>query len=229
LPGGVEPEITSLFRAIVEEFGVRSFWDVGANLGYYSWLVKSLAPECVVRLFEPEPDNVVLMRQTIERGRLGNVVVRPVAVGDREAQMSFIRDPVSGFTGELAADSQSFAERHWGLRRTTLTVQTVTLDTERGQAGPVDLIKIDVEGHEEAVFRGGRHTIATDQPIIIFECFHEEREICSMLAAEGYVIADAETIQAPSRATSNFIAIPPRLGCVNNGRFSLRTRSGFQS
>jgi hypothetical protein len=68
LAGGVEPGISCLFRTIAQETGVRSLWDVGANIGYYSWVVKSLVPDCTVRLHEPEPDNLRLIEETIRRG-----------------------------------------------------------------------------------------------------------------------------------------------------------------
>ena len=32
--------------------------DVGANMDYYSWLIKSIQPKAKVRMFEPETDNV---------------------------------------------------------------------------------------------------------------------------------------------------------------------------
>jgi hypothetical protein len=86
----------------------------------------------------------------------------------------------------------------------------VSLDDERAATGRVDLIKIDVEGHEEAVIRGARELINNDEPIVIFECFHGGREINRMLYKKGYTVADAETMAAPSEDTSNFVALPAR-------------------
>jgi FkbM family methyltransferase len=40
------------------------------------------------------------------------------------------------------------------VRTLGIMVDTVRLDDERDGAGPMDLIKIDVEGHEQAVIRG---------------------------------------------------------------------------
>src|SRR5215472_5239991 len=41
LPGGPEPGISALFTAIHRELGISSLWDIGSNVGYYAWLVKS--------------------------------------------------------------------------------------------------------------------------------------------------------------------------------------------
>jgi FkbM family methyltransferase len=210
LAGGVEPGISCLFRTIAQETGVRSLWDVGANIGYYSWVVKSLVPDCTVRLHEPEPDNLRLIEETIRRAGLDDVIVRPVAVSDQRAEVSFIRDTISGFTGEIDTSSSNFSERNWGIRGESVPVQAVSLDDERAATGRVDLIKIDVEGHEEAVIRGARELINNDEPIVIFECFHGGREINRMLYKKGYTVADAETMAAPSEDTSNFVALPAR-------------------
>jgi hypothetical protein len=53
---------------------------------------------------------------------------------------------------------------------------------------------MDVEGHEEAAFRGGVETIAHDKPVIIYECFHECSPISDLLKGLGYSIFDAERL-----------------------------------
>jgi FkbM family methyltransferase len=212
----VEPGIFCGFKAISSIVDIRSFWDVGANIGYYSWLVKSLKPGCALRLFEPEPENIVLIRQTIERANLLATTVRQVAVSDHHDQKFFIRDQISGLTGSVSDNGDTFSQRQWGLNGRSISVPTVSLDEERSEADIVDLIKIDVEGHEEAVFRGASATIAKDQPIIIFECFHGAHEINEALRNQGYFIADAETMNNLSSLTTNFIALPRQhLNCAS--------------
>ncbi len=40
-----------------------------------------------------------------------------------------------------------------------------------GPSQELDLIKIDVEGHEEPVIRDALETIRGNQSIVVFECF----------------------------------------------------------
>jgi hypothetical protein len=58
-------------------------------------------------------------------------------------------------------------------------VEIETLDQQRfvsyGGSGRIDLLKIDVEGAELDVLRGGRNTIERDRPKILFECWADER------------------------------------------------------
>src|ERR1700722_17807691 len=104
-----------------------------------------------------------------------------------------------------------FHWRHWHAATEPVIVTAVTVDDERReQAEPVDLNKINVEGHEEAVIGGGRETIEKDQPILIFECFHGGTEITEYLSRIGYWVGDAERMSNELCGATNFLALPPR-------------------
>ena len=62
--------------------GVTTYWDIGANIGYYVCFVKSLSPGARVRMFEPDPDNIWLVQQTLRWTALTGIVLRDVAVSD---------------------------------------------------------------------------------------------------------------------------------------------------
>jgi hypothetical protein len=122
----------------------------------------------------------------------------------------FARDRVSGSTGGVLGDNVGYSEREWGVPTSIASVSAVSLDDERAAAGAVDLIKIDVEGHEEAVIRGALETIRRDRPILIFDCFHGGREIINALQPLGYMFIDAERIAGDLCTTTNFLALPKR-------------------
>jgi FkbM family methyltransferase len=210
LAEGLEPGVSALVSAIGQQLGIRSFWDVGANIGYYTWLVKSIAPSAEVRMFEPDSDNLALIRATICRQTLNGITVREVVVSDTPGMRSFSRDWISGSTGGVLENGVSYSERQWGVAVNSVTVPAISLDHERAATGGVDLIKIDVEGHEEAVIHGGLETIRRDQPIVIFECFHGGSDIINALRPLGYVFTDAERMALDLRRTSNFLALPRR-------------------
>jgi FkbM family methyltransferase len=211
LSGGVEPGIHALFRVLAQRTTIGSFWDIGANFGYYGWIVKSLLPATDVRMFEPDPDNARLLRETATRAGLVGIAIREIAVSDQSDQKLFVRDEVSGSTGAIhEADVSTFSQRQWGVTGNAELVATVSVDDERAATGPVDLIKIDVEGHEEAVFRGAKTTIEKDQPLLIFECFHGALDIMRALSELGYWIGDAERMSDDLAGTTNFVGIPLR-------------------
>jgi FkbM family methyltransferase len=209
LSHGVEPTITGLMRAVCELFEPRLFWDVGASFGYYGFLLKSLNPNARVVMFEPDPDNIKLMERTLERASIRGIELLPVAASDSTGEATFNVDPIAGSTGTLEDERETFSQRHWG-RTQPIVVQTLALDDLRQDADELDLLKIDVEGHEERVVHGAAATLACHRPLVVFECFHGGDEICSKLEALGYAILDAERLRPRTAETENFLGLPPQ-------------------
>ena len=169
-----DPEIRRLLRAARP----RAFWDVGANCGYYTWLVGNGL------MFEPDPNNARLIRATLQRH--GNVQQRLVqaAVSDvaGEATLELER---TGFRTRLAAD------RDGGLR-----VMTVRLD-DLGERP--DFVKIDVEGHEMHVLRGAERLLRRREATLLFEAF-DPAEPTDFLECCGYRVQRLDG--------DNYLAVP---------------------
>jgi FkbM family methyltransferase len=231
LPRSPEPEVAALFLAIERLFRPTVFLDVGANFGYYSWLLTSRDRSIETLMFEPDPGNVGLIEQTLRRVALPGVRVLPCAVSDRCGEARFALDAVSGATGTLEDPADSFAARHWRAQSATVAVPTVTIDGARADGRRVDLIKIDVEGHEERVLDGATCTLAQDRPLLIFECFHRPSPAVRTLEGLGYTVLDAERLTGGTDRATNYLALPPALAAaapriaVERSRLSGRARS----
>jgi FkbM family methyltransferase len=181
-----EPTIVKLLPLLAEASGARRFWDVGANFGYYGWLLKAAQPSLDVVFFEPDPRNVALIEAT--RARAGvDVEVRQVAASSSCGQAAFGLDTVTGVTGSLEPSGVGYSQRHWGARAATVTVDTVTLDSCRATGAP-DLVKLDVEGHEAAVLEGAEQVLSLDRPVVAFECFDGGSAVFACLARHGYEV-----------------------------------------
>ena len=76
---GYEPDTLACFLAAIQESGSQPVFDVGANIGVFSWLASALTPATVVA-FEPTPDLTVQMRSICAANSLG-VVVEEMALG----------------------------------------------------------------------------------------------------------------------------------------------------
>ncbi|MBA4375964.1 MAG: hypothetical protein C0401_07310 [Anaerolinea sp.] len=207
-----EPEMVALFLAINKMFSPSTFWDIGANIGYYSWLLKSQNTSMAVSLFEPDPINLDLLHQTAlgAGGGGSGIAIVPYAASDADGEAVFVVDPVSGATGTLKNTEQEFTVRHYGVSPETIPVKTVALDTFRRNTLPPELIKIDVEGHESAVIRGAQRTLGEDQPILIFESFARDAALFAILHGLEYQLFDAERMTGDLQKTTNFLALPAR-------------------
>ncbi|HEV2718823.1 MAG TPA: FkbM family methyltransferase [Thermoanaerobaculia bacterium] len=134
-------------------------FDIGANVGAHTFSLADLAGSSGhVYAFEPtEYAFGKLMRNLSLNPRLRNVVASRVALSDHNAEEEW----------ELRATWRPDG-RHSSYRT---RVEVVRLDDwcRRNAIERVDLIKLDVDGHEMAVLAGGRTMIATSLPTIVLE------------------------------------------------------------
>jgi len=89
-------------------------------------------------------------------------------------------------------------------------VSAVKLDDLR--LANVDLMKIDVEGHESQVLEGGRELLTRDAPVVLFESLADEQlDRCKIVfESAGY-----SQIVEIDRRKRVFAAIPPLRGNHN--------------
>lgn len=140
--------------------------DVGASEGIYTVHIVDRSRDCLA--FEPRPTQASALTE-MARCLALPVQVEAVALSDMqgEAKLRILERDEGRSTIErdnplAAADSSVTHE---------FTVPTRRLDDY--QLGAVGFVKIDVEGHELAVLRGGLETIRQSLPLILIEI--EER------------------------------------------------------
>jgi FkbM family methyltransferase len=167
--GRYEQHVTDALLACLRD-GAR-FVDVGANLGYYSLAVARRFPRSTVWSFEPDPQNYALLRANVAlNGLEERVRTYPAALSDREEELFFstlgnARNLGARFTAKaaetLAAHARPGAEAPTRVR--ALPLDRV-LERET-----VDVVKVDVEGFEPAVFRGMEGLLRRCAPVIVTE------------------------------------------------------------
>ncbi|MGH7680813.1 MAG: FkbM family methyltransferase [Candidatus Eiseniibacteriota bacterium] len=135
--------------------------DVGAFEGGMLRHMVRLAPRGRHLAFEPVPE-----RAAVLAARFPQADVHAAALGDAAGHASFqhvIRHPaLSGLRrrSDLVPDEE--------VREIQVPVTTLDMAVPADQ--PVALVKIDVEGGELGVFRGGVETFRRTRPVVIFEC-----------------------------------------------------------
>jgi FkbM family methyltransferase len=142
-----EPQETALVRAILRPGG--TFVDVGANWGYFTLLAAGLVGSAgrVVSV-EPDPRLFALLEANLAANRLVNVRA--------------VRAAAAAAPGEVRLAGFDPAGGNWGLTRVDpaagsgFTARAATIDAELDAAGVgrVDLLKMDIEGAEDAALAG---------------------------------------------------------------------------
>jgi FkbM family methyltransferase len=135
--------------------------DIGCHKGAYTyWMRRRVGPSGSVFAFEPQPRQIEYLRGAFSAMCYDNVEIIPMAVSDVEGELPLYVPHGSTHGASLAKTVPR-----------SLLVPATTLDAFFADRphGP-DFIKIDVEGHELAVLRGGQHTLATHRPTLLVEC-----------------------------------------------------------
>jgi FkbM family methyltransferase len=132
--------------------------------------------------------------------------VIPNAVADKDGEMTFVvSEEMKGeSTGSHLATALPPLRAAVYANFKKQAVSTVTLDTLIQQQGerPPDVIKLDVEGAEHLVIRGGRTLLARYRPLLLVEVHHicAMFELALMLWELGYTLEIIERERAePSR------------------------------
>jgi FkbM family methyltransferase len=145
--------------------------DVGANVGLMTLQFAALAPRGAVYAFEPT-------FYALERLKK-NLSLNPGLAERVKVIHSFVSEKSDAHPSIVAYSSwkvdgqrgESDHPVHLGTPKSAEGVPAVSLDDFclHEKPGRIDLIKIDTDGHEYEVLKGGREAIARYRPKIIFE------------------------------------------------------------
>ena len=166
--GVYDPNELSLLARVLK-LGM-TFVDAGANMGLYTLFpAKNVGESGKVLAIEPSQREVGIIRRNLGLNQLSNVVVAPVALSNRAADLELLVAPIekSGHNtlGSFGFDTPlDHRERVQGARLDDLVREQ---KIER-----VDVLKMDIEGGEEAALRGAAETIRAHHPVLFLELSH---------------------------------------------------------
>jgi FkbM family methyltransferase len=148
--------------------------DAGAQTGFYSCLMASVVGDTgTVHAFEPMPASYELLLKNVEENGFG-------------ARVSTHQLACSNTAATIEA-SQVGAMYVAGAVPGCPPVSMAAARVDDVVQGPVELIKIDVEGHEPAAIEGMRRLIARSHPVIVSECNEYWLKNCSGTSSRAYV------------------------------------------
>ena len=111
--------------------------DCGSNIGLSVVYFKQIYPGARIISFEPDGVNFHLLSQNVEKNQLKDVILHQAAVWVREGEISF--------------ESRESEASHIQEGGKGTSVKAVRLKTILQDAGPVDFMKMDIEGAEYEV------------------------------------------------------------------------------
>jgi FkbM family methyltransferase len=191
----VDPFLLAMVQELVRPG--MTVWDLGANVGLFSFAAASRGAKVVA--VEADTWLANLMQRSARLNQLP-VTVLPAAVSDYQG------------VSNLHISEDGRASNSLSGTGPAQTVISVTLDWMLDHFAPPQLLKIDVEGVEYAVLRGGTRVLRS-RPTIFCEVTNHHEQIGDLLRAadyEFYAARDShrEPLHRPSRDT---LAMPVSL------------------
>ncbi len=154
-----EPETIPAFERLSAE--ARTFLDIGANTGTYALLACASNPNIRVVAWKPVPYLAKKMSANIHANDFDSrCTLRECAVADRDGTAEFYVS--SDTTMSSLSHHRAASDIHTASK---INVAIERIDSAISSDIPVDLMKIDVEGHELDVLKGsGRDHKALPPP-----------------------------------------------------------------
>jgi FkbM family methyltransferase len=162
--GDLDPKISWVCKKLVNRSD--TVCDIGANIGIVTLLLSRLVgKQGKVFAFEPNPACCDALRAAIDRSKMSNVTALPFALGatSEERTLSIPSDNAG------AASLNERAVRK-SDKKTRVSVRTLDEVFAAHDIHSVQFMKLDVEGFESEVFRGGTGVLEKLRPdAILFE------------------------------------------------------------
>jgi FkbM family methyltransferase len=174
----VEPEYRFLRKALSRE---SVFLDIGGGIGNYSMCAGRVV-NGPIHIFEPLEENVQTIRTNLQNNKLeSKVKLNCVALSSAEGYGHMARpDDRDVFGSKLESVATKPSEG-------SVAVTTIDAYCAKNTIQYVDVIKMDVEGHEHEVIEGAKRLIDEKRVgVLILETDHRLHAFYNSLQARGF-------------------------------------------
>ncbi len=159
------------------------FWDVGANVGYFSLVAAARVGETgQVLAFEPGAAALARLEENVSLNPSRKIVIYNLAVADRDGEATLYRaEDIADSSASLFAAAAGAAAGE--------VCRTAALDSllKGENLRPPDFIKLDVEGAELHALQGAAGLLADFRPLLLVEM--EDKNLAAAGASKGAIQA----------------------------------------
>jgi FkbM family methyltransferase len=183
-------EYTDIFINLIKK--VNSFYDIGANIGYYSLIAAMENKDIKVVGFEPATGPLYYFSENIRINNFKNIKVEPIALSHQEGEIEFfeIKNKKYKYLEHNLAGEGNAGSNTTGRNFVRIKVKTTTLDNyvKMNNMENLDLIKMDTEGTENLILEKSGRVLKEMKPIIICETLFNtiEPELEKIMKSFGY-------------------------------------------
>lgn len=198
LPDGSRLTFRDVDRCIIDEVYAQKAYgpvesippggvvvDAGGHIGVFAlWAAGRVGRSGRVLVFEPAPENLVLLRRNVDDNGLSQVAVFDCALSDREGRAELYLAPGRG---NPAANTLIASPDRKAVEVSLRTLDSIASEEKLSR---IDLLKIDVEGAELRLLQGAPEALKTVRRVVME--IHPEKldpgEVLEFLKAAGFRI-----------------------------------------
>ena len=164
-------------------------FDVGANSGTYSRLLYEAFPTAQIHAFEPLPDAFAALTLALEDTTITCV---PAALGRVSGNQPIFTYASDTRSQHATLYKSVLADLHRSRDYTSVAVPVLTLDEYCAEQNvpTIDFLKIDTEGHELEVLRGGRRMLAEKRIKMVQFEFNEMNIVSRVFLRDFYQLLE---------------------------------------
>ncbi|MFZ0452107.1 MAG: FkbM family methyltransferase [Ignavibacteriaceae bacterium] len=171
------------------------FWDVGANIGFYSIVAAKIKDtNGKIFAFEPEPKTFSLLRKNIELNKMNNITSLSIALGDTDGDKLLYPSDTPNFGAHSFVQRTDYRVKKKGIK---ININTADKLIDEMKIDVPDIMKIDVEGAEILILRGMKRLLMNKKLKTIFCEIHvnllplfgsSEEEVLEIFRKENFHI-----------------------------------------
>jgi FkbM family methyltransferase len=184
------------YQKWIANAGIKTIIDVGAHVGRFAFAFKHILPAAQVYSFEPQPDCYQALVKNLSP--YDRFEAFQVALGDKHGEVPFFKCVYSESSSVLPMSNIHKDAFPWTAEHTTIAVPMQMLDDWMGQIDiqPKVLLKIDTQGYEDKVLRGGLKMLKKVDYVILevsYKAVYDGQplfdDIYAFMRAQGFELA----------------------------------------
>ncbi len=166
----------------ISKLECKTAWDIGANIGFWTVSLSSMMENgSSILAIEPDIRNISYLKKNASEHN-ADIRVLNIGVSSREGVAVLNTDETGALNSIEAVNEATFTGQE------NITVETI--DSIAKQFGVPDFIKLDVEGHEYEVIRGGMSTLQARKTIWLIEVTNNGPAVIELLHKTGYTVVN---------------------------------------
>ncbi|MDO8658547.1 MAG: FkbM family methyltransferase [Candidatus Levybacteria bacterium] len=164
----VEKELSDFLSKYLKK--ESTFFDIGANSGYFSLLTSTIIENGSIHAFEPVQYIYNNFSKSVKINNIKNIFINNVCVGSKNKKVDFYVASHSDVSSIRKTDFQKSSKK--------IKCKMITLESycDMKNIKRIDMIKIDTEGNEFDILRGSMKILKRFKPVLIIEFSNKTTE-----------------------------------------------------